>query len=85
MAIETYKDCEIEFGGYEFEWGHKDYDGPNPWSDIQLCGHAKTIKECYEQIDEMYADMEAESDAQDFIEEMQAGQFDIKRAIKEHG
>jgi len=64
MAIETYKECEIEFdSNCGFIWSHPNYDGPPDEDDFKSLiyfGHASDMKEVYCQIDELMAEMEAE-------------------------
>lgn len=66
MAIETYKDCEIEFDSmFGYIWTHPNYDGPNDADDfksLELSGNHHDLKEVYGQIDELMAEMEAEKD-----------------------
>lgn len=64
MAIEEYKECEIEHDGFGFTWCHPDYDGPDDVDDINyrpvLCGRESTIKDCYLAIDELEHELDAE-------------------------
>jgi len=65
MAIETYRECEIERGCFSFTWCHPNYDGPQDVDDNTyrplLCGSEYTIKDCYLAIDELHYELEEEN------------------------
>lgn len=59
-----YRDCTISFDlkpipsrAHDWEWIHPDYDGAPDSTTSHMCGTAGSERECYEQIDELYAEM----------------------------
>tara|TARA_R110000772_G_scaffold231299_1_gene342014 strand:+ start:1531 stop:1890 length:360 start_codon:yes stop_codon:yes gene_type:complete len=77
-----YQDCTITVDpkpigsrAHDWEWVHKDYEGPTPSSEVELFGTAGSLKECYQQIDEMIAQRESEQGDQDYEDERRTGKI----------